>query len=94
MLVRKVFRRDVSRPQHFVPTAEGFGAAVRADLGWGMFPDSLAAPQVQDGTFERVTPEHLDVPLYWQCWKLDSPIVEMITDAVRAAVDSNLRKSR
>ena len=44
MLVRKVFRRDVTRPQHFVPTAEGFGAAVRAGLGWGMFPDSLAAP--------------------------------------------------
>src|SRR6478735_1270646 len=24
MLVRKVFRRDIARPQHFVPTAEGF----------------------------------------------------------------------
>ena len=30
MLVRKVFRRDIARPQHFVPTAEGFGSAVRA----------------------------------------------------------------
>src|SRR6476660_5479843 len=30
MLVRKVFRRDVRRPQNFVPTAEGYGAAVRA----------------------------------------------------------------
>lgn len=35
MLVRKVFRRDIVRPVHFVPTAEGFGAAVRAGLGWG-----------------------------------------------------------
>src|SRR6185437_1127337 len=50
MLVRKVFRRDVRRPQHFVPTAEGFGAAVRAGLGWGMFPDSLAAPRLADGS--------------------------------------------
>ena len=40
MLVRKVFRRDIARPQHFVPTAEGFGCAVRADLGWGMFPET------------------------------------------------------
>ena len=29
MLVCKVFRRDIARPQHFVPTSEGFGTAVR-----------------------------------------------------------------
>ena len=39
MLIRKVFRRDIAGPQHYVPTAEGFGAAVRAGLGWGMFPE-------------------------------------------------------
>lgn len=33
MLIRKVFRRDVATPQHYVPTAEDFGAAVRAGLG-------------------------------------------------------------
>jgi LysR family transcriptional regulator, chromosome initiation inhibitor len=85
MLVRKVFRRDVRRPQHFVPTAEGFGAAVRGGLGWGMFPDSLVAPRLHDRTLVRVSDAHLDVPLYWQCWKLDSPLVDHITDAVRSA---------
>jgi LysR family transcriptional regulator, chromosome initiation inhibitor len=33
MLVRKAFRRHISRAVHFVPTAEGFGGAVRAGLG-------------------------------------------------------------
>jgi LysR family transcriptional regulator, chromosome initiation inhibitor len=84
MLVRKVFRRDITRPQHFVPTAEGFGSAVRADLGWGMFPQTLAEPALADGSFVRVADAHLDVPLFWQCWKLDSPMVGAITDAVRA----------
>jgi LysR family transcriptional regulator (chromosome initiation inhibitor) len=28
------------------------------------------------------------VPLYWQCWKLDSPMVQTITDAVRSAAGS------
>jgi LysR family transcriptional regulator, chromosome initiation inhibitor len=84
MLVRKVFRRDVRRPQHFVPTTEGFGAAVRAGHGWGMFPDSLVARHVGDGSLVRVSDEHLDVPLYWQCWKLDSPIVKTVTEAVHA----------
>jgi LysR family transcriptional regulator, chromosome initiation inhibitor len=32
-LVRKTFRRHFARPQHFVPTAEAFGAALRAGLG-------------------------------------------------------------
>lgn len=88
MLLRKVFRRAFARPVHYVPTAEGFGSAVRADLGWGMFPDSLAAPQEADGSFVRVTDVHLDVPLYWQCWKLDSPMVQTITDTVRSAAGS------
>lgn len=30
MLLRKAFRRAFTRPVHYVPTAEGFGAAVRA----------------------------------------------------------------
>jgi LysR family transcriptional regulator (chromosome initiation inhibitor) len=85
MLVRKVFRRDINRPQHFVPTAEGFGSAVRAGLGWGMFPETLAAPELADGSFVRVADAHLDVPLFWQCWKLDSPLVDAITEAVQSA---------
>ena len=85
LLVRKVFRRHIARPQHFVPTAEGFGAAVRNGLGWGMFPDSLAAPHIANGSFVRVSDVHLDVPLFWQCWKLDSPLVQAVTDAVRSS---------
>ena len=85
LLMRRVFRHDVSRPTHYVPTAEGFGAAVRAGLGWGMFPESLAAPDIADGVFVRICDVHLDVPLYWQCWKLDSSLVHAITGAVRSA---------
>jgi LysR family transcriptional regulator (chromosome initiation inhibitor) len=94
MLVRKVFRRDIARPIHFVPTAEGFGAAVLAGLGWGMYPDSLAEPQVADGSFVRIADVHLDVPLFWHCWKLDSPIVDRITHAVRSAAASLHRRGK
>ena len=85
MLVRRVFRRDITRPQHFVPTAEGFGAAVSAGLGWGMYPETLAAGRLSDGSFVKITQAHLDVPLFWQCWKIDSPMVDAVTDAVRSA---------
>jgi LysR family transcriptional regulator (chromosome initiation inhibitor) len=85
MLVRKVFRRSIARPVHYVPTAEGFGAAVRAGWGWGMYPEQLAAPALAEGVFVRICEAHLDVPLYWQSWKLDSPLVAAVTAAVRAA---------
>ena len=65
MLERRAFRRDIMRPQHFVSTAEGFGAAVLAGLGWGMFPDSLAEPRLREGSVVRISDAHLDVPLYW-----------------------------
>jgi LysR family transcriptional regulator (chromosome initiation inhibitor) len=64
-----------------------------AGLGWGMFPDSLAAPHLADGSFVRISDVHLDVPTYWQCWKLDSPLVSTITDAVGTAAAS-LRRHR
>lgn len=80
MLIRKVFRREIARPVHHVPTAAGFGAAVRAGLGWGMYPEQI----VEDG-FVPICDAYLDVPLYWQCWKLDSPLVDRVTEAVLTA---------
>jgi LysR family transcriptional regulator (chromosome initiation inhibitor) len=93
MLVRKVFRRAIPRPVHFVPTAEGFRAAVGAGLGWGMYPEQSAAPALADGSFVRISDAYLDVPLIWQCWKLDSPLVKTITGAVRSAA-ADLRRHR
>jgi LysR family transcriptional regulator (chromosome initiation inhibitor) len=93
MLLRKVFRRAFPRPIHYVPTAEGFGVAVRAGVGWGMYPDQLAAPALADGSFVRISDAHLDVPLDWQCWKLNSPMVETVTKAVRSSA-SDLRRYR
>lgn len=88
MFLRKLFRRQLTPPTHFVPTAEGFGAAVRSGLGWGMFPEQLA-----DSTkgLARISELYLDVPLYWQCWKLDSPLVAGVTEAVRDAARGRLR---
>ena len=79
-LVRTVFRKNIVRPTHYVPTAEGFGAAIREGLGWGMFPDQLVDPALT-----QVSDHHLDVPLFWQCWKLNSPTVAAVTDAIKSA---------
>jgi LysR family transcriptional regulator (chromosome initiation inhibitor) len=93
LLVRKAFRRAVARPVHYVPTSEGFGAAVRAGLGWGMFPEQLAAHELACGAFVQVTATHPDVPLFWQCWKLDSPLIKTISGTVQTAAEG-LRRHR
>ena len=91
MLVRKSFGRAIPRPTHFVPTAEGFAGAVHAGLGWGMFPEQLAAAELANGSFVPITGAQVDVPLFWQCWKLDSPTLARITQAVRSAA-ADLRR--
>lgn len=93
MLLRKLFRRMIQRPVHYVPTAEGFGAAVRAGLGWGMYPEQLVDPAIDAGTVVRIADVFLDVPLYWQCWKLDSEVIETVTAAVDSAA-VRLRRRR
>jgi len=56
-------------------------------LGFRQVSRILAAPHLSDGSFVHVSADHLDVPLFWQCWKLDSPIVARITEAVTSAAD-------
>jgi LysR family transcriptional regulator (chromosome initiation inhibitor) len=92
MLLRKAFRRTIVRPTHFVPTAEGFASAARAGLGWGMFPEKLATAERANGSFARISDVHLDVPLFWQCWKLDSPMIRRITDVVKSAAADLCRR--
>ena len=93
MLLRKAFRKSFQRPVHYVPTAEGFGAAVRAGVGWGMYPEQLTAAALAKGSFVRISHSHPEVPLYWQCWKLNSPIVQAVTKAVQPSA-SDLRRHR
>ncbi len=84
-LLRKAFRHTVVRPVHYVPTAEGFAAAVRAGLGWGMFPEQQARSALKQGSLFQVTDLHLDIPLLWQCWNIDGTLITSITDAVTSA---------
>jgi len=85
VLLRKAFRRSIARPVHYVPTAEGFTAAVRAGLGWGMFPEQQAHSALKQQLLRQIGEHHLDVPLFWQCWNIDSALIGRVTAAVQSA---------
>lgn len=76
-------------PTHVVPSSEGFLAAVRAGLGWGVLPEEQLGEDVQSGRLVRLPGrDRIDVPLYWQRWRLQSARIDRVTAAVRAAATS------
>lgn len=78
--------RGASGLRHYVPSSEGFADAVTAGMGWGLVPRDQAEPRLAGGTLVRLdVGRPLDVPLYWQQWKLDSPPLTAVADAVTAA---------
>ncbi|WP_189857226.1 LysR family transcriptional regulator ArgP [Streptomyces poonensis] len=72
--------------RHFMPTSEGFAEAVAGGMGWGMVPAVQAGPLLRAGRLVHLAPDlDLAVPLYWQQWKLDSPALVAVAEAVAAA---------
>jgi LysR family transcriptional regulator (chromosome initiation inhibitor) len=87
--------RGVPQPPpvvHQVPTSADFLAAVRIGLGWGMLPEPQARADLAAGQLVRLSGDVLDVPLFWQRWRLDSPRLTTLTDAVREAAGRHLRR--
>jgi LysR family transcriptional regulator (chromosome initiation inhibitor) len=81
-----------SPARHYVPTSEGFAQAVTAGLGWGMIPEPQAVPLLRTGRLTELAPGRVvDIPLYWQQWRLDSPALATVADAVAEAAAHALR---
>ncbi|SDM64926.1 LysR family transcriptional regulator, chromosome initiation inhibitor [Geodermatophilus siccatus] len=80
---------DVAPPVHYVPAAADYVAAITLGLGWGMVPDL----QARGVTAELVTldpTDAVDVVLHWQQWRLRSPTLDRVREAVLAAAGRHL----
>ncbi|WP_026556452.1 LysR family transcriptional regulator ArgP [Arthrobacter sp. 35W] len=82
----------ISAPQHFIPDPAEFAHAARLGMGWALLPEQHCLSDLADGTLVELFPgTPTDVALYWQRWKLHSPALDQLTDAVRAAATRALR---
>jgi LysR family transcriptional regulator (chromosome initiation inhibitor) len=83
------------RTVHQVPTSTDFHEAVRRGLGWCLLPEPQLLPDLEAGALVRLpgrdSATRVDVPLFWQRWRLDSPALARLTDAVHAAARAQLR---
>jgi LysR family transcriptional regulator, chromosome initiation inhibitor len=84
--LRRLARRALAPPAHYVPGTHGFIHAALHGLGWGMHPRMLVAPLLDRGDLVEIAPgRDLLVPLHWQSWRLDAPLLQALGSAVHAA---------
>jgi LysR family transcriptional regulator (chromosome initiation inhibitor) len=92
--LRRACRRQVEPPRHFVPGSDAFMEAIQLGLGWGMLPDLQAARAQRDLVdFDLVDfdPDGgVAIRLYWQQWRLRSPALDRVAQAVREAATTAL----
>lgn len=84
------------RTVHQVPTSADFHEAALRGLGWCLVPEPQLGPDLASGALVRLpgrdADNRVDVPLFWQRWRLDSPALTRLSAAVHAAARAHLRR--
>lgn len=68
-----------------IPSSEGFLEATRVGLGWSLAPELQADRLIASGELVLLDATVVQVPLYWQRWRLESDLLERLTASVAAA---------
>ncbi|HEY8702954.1 MAG TPA: LysR family transcriptional regulator ArgP [Arthrobacter sp.] len=91
---RKLTGAELTAPRHYVPSSAEFAQAVKLGLGWGMLPEQQCLGDIRHGKLVELAPDKpVDVTLYWQRWKIDSPVLQQLSAAVRETALRQLRKN-
>lgn len=74
--------RPVDPPAVYIPASTEYHRAVTLGIGWGAVPVVQIADALDSGRVRLIADHHIDVPLYWQYWKLSSPLLQALTASV------------
>jgi LysR family transcriptional regulator (chromosome initiation inhibitor) len=91
--VRRIAGRDAEAAQarHLIPTSSDFARAVVLGFGWALLPEQQCSAELAAGRLVDLAPgQHTEVRLYWQRWNLSSPLLDTVSDAVRAGARASL----
>lgn len=79
-------------PRHYVPASSDFMRAIELGFGWGMLPDLQSREQLRGGSLTVLDAErHVDVPLYWQQWSMESATLTRIAASLTKEAAAQLR---
>lgn len=79
-------------PRHRVPASSDFARASELGFGWALVPEYQSEGAIDAGHLVRLDGPPVDIPLFWQRWKLRSPLLEQIEEAVISAARQALRQ--
>ncbi len=89
--LKMIMKKKINPPHHFVPSTHGFVEAALRGLGWGMNPIALVSEHIKRGELRELKRNKpLDVPLYWQHWRLDNEVLRTLTQEIGRAATKNL----
>jgi LysR family transcriptional regulator (chromosome initiation inhibitor) len=84
--------KTLRAPRHYIPTTADYARAILLGLGWGLLPDRQCLEEIRRGDLVEFAPEKtIEIPLYWQRWTLESPLLEELTDAVKDVAALEMR---
>lgn len=91
--LRQTTRSKLDPPRHFVPSSAEFALAIELGMGWGMLPESQCQEALETGRLiELGADPAIELPLYWQRWNLDSPVLDALSDIVFEEAATALRR--
>ncbi|WP_338847573.1 LysR family transcriptional regulator ArgP [Massilia sp. W12] len=71
-----------SYPVHFIPASSAYFQALRLGLGYGLIPELQSGPLQESGLIDLAPDKTVDVMLYWHAWKLQSPRLQNLGNAI------------
>jgi LysR family transcriptional regulator, chromosome initiation inhibitor len=77
-------------PRNRIPASSDYARAIELGFGWGLVPEYQSADAIASGSLRRLPGPPVDIPLYWQRWKLRSSLLETIEDAIISGARSSL----
>lgn len=76
---------------HRVPSSEAFLQLICHGLAAGMVPHEQAAPYLATGELHEVSKSYnIPVALYWHTWRLQSPLIDTLTQHITQAANAVL----
>ncbi|MBN8866395.1 MAG: LysR family transcriptional regulator ArgP [Solirubrobacterales bacterium] len=88
---RRFADRPLRAPRHYIPTSADYARTIVLGLGWGLLPDQQCRVELERGDLIEISPEHaIEVPLHWQRWTLESPLLDALTAEVVAVAEREL----
>lgn len=91
--LRQTTRARIDPPRHFVPSSAEFALAIELGMGWGMLPEAQCLNALAEGRLVELGADPaIELPLFWQHWNLDSPVLDALSAIVAEEAASALRQ--